>query len=79
MAGIYRQFAAAYLDFARKVKGIDSKGIDLELIRWLVRKATCLNRMGDAYRDLAAPCCNSTGPATCWRTSEWTFSRTSWT
>jgi S1-C subfamily serine protease len=62
LAGIYRQFGAAYLDFARKVKGIDTKGVDQELIRWLVLEGDVLNRMGDAYRDLAVAVLQFNGP-----------------
>ena len=62
MAGTYRQFGDAYLDFARKVKGIDTKGVDQELIRWLVLEGDVLNRMGDAYRDLAVAVLQFNGP-----------------
>ena len=62
LAASYRQFATAYLDFARKVKGIDTKGIDLDLIRWLVPEGDVLNRMGDAYRDLAGAVLQFNGP-----------------
>jgi hypothetical protein len=54
LSAAYNLFGSAYNNFAAKVKGLDSKGADLELIGWTVAEGAILERTASSYRELAA-------------------------
>ena len=49
-----KSMGAAYCDFATKIKNIDVKKIDQELLGFIFRQAMVLERIGKSYNDLAS-------------------------
>ena len=54
LAAAYKLYAKAYTEFAGKVKGLGAdRGVNTELVQWMVNDGILLNRTADFYKELS--------------------------
>jgi S1-C subfamily serine protease len=60
-AAVYKMLAESYREFASKVKGIDSRSLDRDLVVFAVKEGDLLHRTGDSFEQLATSILTQTG------------------